>query len=162
MFLWTAIWSFLRRHWRGTALIALVLLATIAVLAYGRSQFTRGKERAEQQIAAAAAEQAARVRVTQAATEARNEQVYRAFAASVDAINADRAGLSHRLRDYEIRGRPVPAAPGEPGTAATREKPGGPSEADGLLDAYDTACRLDAAQLNALIDQVRAQLGASP
>jgi hypothetical protein len=150
--------NFLKNHWRAVALAASTLLVFIAVRGYGHSQFVKGKISAEQTMALVAADQRARTASAEAAAKARNEAIYAEFSRSIDGINADRTSLARRLHDYEVRSRAVPAIPSEPGVIDAGEKPSGSSETDGLLDAYDTACRLDAAQLDALIRQVRAQL----
>lgn len=99
----------------------------------------------------------------EAAARRHNDEIRRRYEADIARIASDRDSLARRLRNAQVpaacpepasgAGGSTAAAPGqEPGS------PGGIAAIDAALDRYDAACRADAAQLNALIEQIRPQL----
>jgi len=160
-----AVWGFARRvPWQAWALLILAL--TFWWWGHSRYELGIADERAswERTIAEANRRNELEAREKEEAARQHNAEVRRARDAEIAFILADRDSLARRLRDAQanaVRSCPVPEDPGGPGPADPGPEPGGEggaSTADAALDAYDTACRLDAAQLNALIEQIRPQL----
>jgi hypothetical protein len=151
-----------------------VVLGALAVFVFGQWQYSRGEARVRAEwarereaVAAAQAVLADRESVKAAADQAAQERIDREHAQTVAAIVGDRVSLAGRLRLAETaadRLRAVPGAGGACEPSAAIAVAGGSGGADGradetrvvsaavraALDAYDTACRLDAADRDTL------------
>lgn len=159
-----SIGSFLRRvPWQVWALLALIALGWWL----RSSGYDAGQRDANaswtKSIAAANAEADRQALAKEEAARQHNIEVRRQYEADIAHILADRDSLARRLRNAQAAtGRcPLPEAADRPGAADAGAQPGGESGAaatDAALDAYDQACRLDAAQLTRLIEQLRPQL----
>jgi hypothetical protein len=162
------LWSYRKAVGAGLLVLALSYL----VWDYGRDHYSDGyaKGTAEVQarwdaevqardleVARATAEREARDK----ATRARNEEVIHGYQEQISRIAGDRDSLARRLRDSEARSNTVPTATDQQGTADATAKPESARSVDEALDGYDQACRQDAAQLEALIEQVSEQLDTS-
>lgn len=153
------------RYRKYIAALAVVFVIAGAVVSYGRARYNEGVAHVRAQWSAdTKARDAETARVAQeyaartAATVARNDEVLNGYQDEISRIAADRDSVARRLREYKIRERSLSAAADKPGAVGAGAEPKGEAAADGALDAYDSACRRDAAQLDALIRQVRGQL----
>lgn len=136
-----------------------------AVWDYGNDRYDAGAAHVQKQWAEAAeatriAAEAQRLETQAREREARarNNEVVHGYQEQVSRISADRDSIARRLRDNEVRLRALSNAANQPGTADAATQPGSSRSADEALDDYDRACRADAAQLEALIRQVKGQL----
>lgn len=95
-----------------------------------------------------------------AEVKATNEATLHAYQNQLAAIANDRDSLAKRLREHQVRtsGATVSAAISEPGATEPSPQPSGLSEVDRSLDEFKSACLADAAQLDALIGQIKHQL----
>lgn len=159
-----AAWALLRRvPWQVWAVLAIAAL----IAWHGHTRYGEGvaDERAswEKVVAQQNAKADREAREKEAAQRKHNIEVRRQYEADLSTILADRNSLAQRLRRAQAAGTrcPVPEAAGGSGAADAGPESGGQAEAprsDSALDAYDQACRLDAVQLNRLIEQLRPQL----
>ena len=136
----------LLKYWKvGAGLILVVLL--IAGYAYWHHQvYQSGVDAKQLEWDADNAKRDA----AQAAKDAQNVEVIRGYDKKLQVIAADRNSLAKRLHDYQIS-----ALQGARGSVETGPQSGGQATVDGRLDAYDAACRADAAQLDALIEAIQ-------
>lgn len=160
--------SILKLVWRyRTALV--IALAVIgfacAFYGYGREQRKAGaaevqaKWNADKAARNAETDRALRsIAARVAETKARNEEVINGYQKQISNIAADRDSIAGRLRDNEVRLRALSEAANQPRADGSPAQPESPRSVDEALDAYDRACRSDAAQLEALIRQLRGQL----
>jgi hypothetical protein len=152
-----------RVPWQGWAL----LLLAGAFWWHGHERYQAGvaAERSgwEAVVAEANAKADQERQELEAAARRNNDEVRSRYETDLARIAADRDSLARRLRNA-----PVPAACPEPaesagGSAAAGAGPEPRGESrtaaiDAALDVYDRSCQADAAQLNALIEQIRPQL----
>ena len=112
-------------------------------------------------------------RVERDAIAAHNAQVVHDYNQQLLSIANDRDSLARRVRDYQARiaalGDALSQAGSAAGPAGAGQVASGESGFDAAFDAYDRACRDDAAKLEALQEAVRPivsqtppQTGASP
>ena len=91
-----------------------------------------------------------------------NEVIANDYQTKLSSANASAADLLGRVRAYEARAAAnssfVQKAGGEPATAPAGQVAPSKDSLDQFLLAYDAACQSDAAQLNALIAEIRPQL----
>jgi hypothetical protein len=95
-----------------------------------------------------------------AEVKATNEGVMRELQSKYEAIATVNGSLSRKLRDLSARAC-ITYLPGVDDLTGTPEASGEPSsqaQIDGLTDSYDQSCQRDAAQLDALITQIKPQL----
>lgn len=159
-----AVLAALRRvPWQVWAL----LLVAVSFWWHGYTRYQAGlaDERARWEATVAEANAAAdrKRRDEEEATRQFNLEVRNRYEADLARIAADRDGLARRLRNAQVPAAcPGPASSTGGSTAAPAgpqpEGPRGPDAIDAALDRYDAACRADAAQLNALIEQIKPQL----
>lgn len=156
------------KHRKVFAALALFAAIVLALAGYGAQQYKAGAQAVQTKWAAdtaardaAVAKQLAELEATARATRARNEAILDAYTSKLDTITADRDSLARRMHDYQVRERALSSAADQRGAVAGAEEPSGPREVDAAFDAYDNACRRDAAQLEALIRQIQRQLDTS-
>ncbi len=154
---WAFVWKYRRIVAPVIGALVLGVWITHSVHAYGARQYAAGAAAVQAKYDAVAAKQATEVKVKDAANAARNAQVIHGYKAEAARITADRDSLAQRLHDYEVRADAVPASAGGPGAVDASAQPSDARSADAEVDANDRACQLDAAQLNALIDQIKPQ-----
>jgi hypothetical protein len=91
-----------------------------------------------------------------------NEAIHDTYETELSAANANSDALLKRVRQYEAsftaHSGSVPKAGSGPGPADPGQESSGQSVLDSHIVAYDTACQSDAAQLNALIGELKPQL----
>lgn len=154
--------------WRYRKILGAVLVVVAvayAVIDYGRDKYDEGRAAVQAKWDADSAARNTEIeriigeqRANDAATKARNEEIIHVYQEQISRIAADRDSLARRLRDNEVRSRALSEAEYQRGVADAAAQSGGPRNVDEALDAYDRACRSDAAQLEALIRQIRGQL----
>jgi hypothetical protein len=93
---------------------------------------------------------------------AANEGISNDYQAQLSAAHANAAVFAQRLRDYQARATTdsgaVPKAGSGQGAAATSAKSAQEAGIYERLADYDASCQADAAQLNALIAELKPQL----
>lgn len=159
----TAAWALAKRiPWQVWA----VLLLVVGIYCYGDNRYAAGvaHERASWTATILATNQRAEreARAKEAEAKAHNTTVRLQYESDLARILSDRDSLARRLRVAQARPAcPVPASADRPAAPDPAPQPSGTGTADAVdaaTDSYDSACRLDAAQLAALIEQLRPQL----
>jgi hypothetical protein len=165
--------TLLWKYRKPVGVLAAVLIAAGLILGYGRARYNEGYAVGASEVQAkwdadAATRDAEVIRMARehaardAATRARNDEVINGYQKEIARIASDRDSLARRLHDYEVRLRALSEAASQPGAAGAAGESEAPRSVDAALDAYDAACRRDAARLDALIRQVQAQLDITP
>jgi hypothetical protein len=153
-------------------LYAAAALAIVAGIAgYGHGRYAAGKAHVQQKwdaaqaVAREVAEKADADRKLQdAADEARNQEIARAHQKELDSAHADRDRVARLLIAARASSRPAPEAPSVPGTAPASTEgsprpPDAPTELDRAIADVIAEHRANSSQLDALIAEVRPQMG---
>jgi len=166
----------LQLAWTYRKYVASILLVIAIYVVYGiwhSHVFESGRlaERIQWQAAAAkqreAYDTAMEARRQEAiATASHNEKVLHDYNAQLLAIAGDRDSLARRVHAYEARlasaAGAVPEAGSPAGAITAAPQSSGTGGLDEAFDAYDAACRADAAQLEALQRVIVREVEKSP
>lgn len=126
----------------------------------GRAEIQVKFDAYRKEIARLATEREVANMVKDAQVIATNEAALNAYQKTLADIAADRDGLSKRLRNSQAR---TCSAAGtqvdhRPAVATASPEPSSEEAVDRLYDEYDRACQGDAAQLDALLAELKPQL----
>lgn len=159
---------FVLKHWKalGFVLALLGLVALTATVTHhfdaatlAKAEAAWAKERAAAATASLKASEDYRAREAKARTH--NDEVIRGYRDQLAGFAAARNDGARRLLDYQAlltRSRAAAETAGLAGSARASFLAGRASELEQAVGRYDSACRADAAQLSALIAQIRPQL----
>lgn len=150
------------------AIASAVLLGLLAWAIGAYNESLRDQGRAEIQakfdayrdeVAKLTSERDTANKIKDAEAKATNEAALNAYQKTLADISTDRDSLAKRMRNSQracsATGTQVDH---RPAVVAASQEPSGEETVDRLYDEYDRACQGDAAQLDALIMQIRPQL----
>lgn len=152
-------------NWRSIGLIAAALAVIVfhnwRVMQAADHAYRRGVDETTATYTAAALKASEDFRAREARAAAHNAEVIRGYRDELAAIALDRDAGARRLLDVQAaltRSRAAAETSGLAGAARAAYLAGRARELEEATGRYDAACRRDAAQLEALIGQVKPQL----